>query len=109
MEAVIYGVLDGDYMSYCQYQGYQGPIKGGHKGSFAAVYYCGLRMLAYAWSFTGNYMVKDPDGVEKNMIRLDKALDYADMCLRNTMSFGDVCLDTWPHGFQGAQGMVCRA
>ena len=51
-------------------------------------YYFGLRVLANAWAMAGNYLVTDPDSVERRMIKLDDALNYADGCLRDTVQFG---------------------
>ena len=50
-------------------------------------YYFGLRILANAWAMAGNYLVTDPDSVERRMIKLDDALNYADGCLRDTVQF----------------------
>ena len=57
-------------------------------------YYFGLRVLAMRGR--GHSRVKDPDGVGRRMIRLDEALDYADMCRAISMGFGSGSL-LWLH------------
>lgn len=54
----------------------------------AVSYYWALRVLAYAWAWSGNYRVRDFDGKERLFLNLADSLNYADHALRQCMEFG---------------------
>ena len=53
-------------------------------------YYWGLRTLANAWAWAGNYEVESvtTPGTKVRMMELEPALNYADRCLRITTTVG---------------------
>ena len=50
--------------------------------------YLRLRTLMNAWAFSGNFKMKCLDGQDKIAMPLHVAMNYADMCLRHTSSYG---------------------
>ena len=52
-------------------------------------YYLKLRILCYAWCWSGNFKAKCVDNKEYIMMSLSAAIDYADFVLRHTLLYGN--------------------
>ena len=52
-------------------------------------YYLKLRILCYAWCWSGNFKAKCLDNKEYIIMSLSAAIDYADFVLRHTLLYGN--------------------
>ena len=60
-------------------------------------YYWGLRILAHAWAYAGNYKVQSTAraGTQVLFISLSQSMKYSDNALRLAMETGNAQSSTW--------------